>query len=124
MIAAEVREHFEPASHSIPASSASSISPLLTANGNNAAKDEDKTALKVGLERLLSEGQTWLVKARPLMLEAAMREGNLEEGEKLREEIKRDGGIVRAGEAERYFVEARERILGGMRDGMACEQGV
>lgn len=64
------------------------------------------------------------MKARPLMLEAAMREGNLEEGERLRGEIRRDGGVVRAGEAERYFVEARERILGGMRDGMACEEGV
>lgn len=125
IIAAEVREHFGPVTPPtptpIPTSSASS-SPIT--NHTNAAKYEDKTALKTGLERLLAEGQTWLVKARPLILEAAMREGNLEEGESLRGEIRRDGGVVRAGEVERYFMEARERILGGMRDGMACEEGV
>ncbi|KAK0124210.1 hypothetical protein ONS95_009190 [Cadophora gregata] len=68
--------------------------------------------LRRRIEGLVAEGDMWIAKARPLILEAAMREGNLEEGEKLRREIKQDGVPVRAGEAERYFAGVREKYLG------------
>ncbi|KAH7418987.1 hypothetical protein BKA64DRAFT_633692 [Cadophora sp. MPI-SDFR-AT-0126] len=109
----------QPLLHGSSSSAAAAASDLY-GQDINATKSpfnlESNAALKYGLENLLLESHTWVVKARPLMLEAAMREGNLEEGERLRSEVREDGGgVVRAGDAERYFQEVRERYLGGMR---------
>ncbi|PVH89992.1 hypothetical protein DL98DRAFT_508210 [Cadophora sp. DSE1049] len=108
----------------VSSSAATAGSDIDREENNATILDPDSEALRRCMEGLLAEGNMWMVKARPLMLEAAMREGNPEEGERLRREVKEDGMPVRAGEPERYFKEMREDYLGGMRGGMVSEIGI